>query len=354
MPTNPAAWSTPSYSRTQVDAAGAAVIRERTALDEQRRARVVVNDWRAAHSLPLERVRIELQERVAGLGGDALVAQRLKRLSSIDMKLRRFPTMRLARMQDVGGCRAVLPSATDVQRVAEDYASRPPRHPISHVDDYISGPKSSGYRGVHLVGRFRPASEQEAPYEGMRIEIQLRSRIQHVWATTVETVALFSGQALKSSIGDANWLRLLALMGSEFAFDERLPVVPDTPRDRKALREELAPLARALDASARLQRYRETLRVQEGLVRNGRAEYFHIVVESTPNDSARVRWNEYAEEERDEAIRAFEEVEAAIGHFPGADTVLVRVASVEALRDAYPSYFADTRDFVERLTQATG
>lgn len=73
-----------------------------------------------------------------------------------------------------------------------------------------------------------------------------------------------------------------------------------------------------------------------------------------PNDVARVRWNEYAEDEREEAIRAFEEVEAAIEHFPGADTVLVRVASIETLRDAYPSYFADTRVFVDRLKSAIG
>ena len=73
----------------------------------------------------------------------------------------------------------------------------------------------------------------------------------------------------------------------------------------------------------------------------------------TPS-SPRVRWNEYAEHERDEAILAFEEVEAAIEHFPGADTVLVRVASVDALRDAYPSYFADTRVFVDQLKCAMG
>ncbi len=60
-------------------------------------------------------------------------------------------------------------------------------------------------------------------------------------------------------------------------------------------------------------------------------------------DSARLRWNECAQEERAEAIRAYEEVESTIARFPGAETVLVAVDSVDALRRAYPNYFADTR-----------
>ena len=77
-----------------------------------------------------------------------------------------------------------------------------------------------------------------------------------------------------------------------------------------------------------------------------------FVAKRWPDGTARVRWNEYARDEREEAIRAFEEVEAAIEHFPGAETVLVRVASVDALRTAYPSYFADTRAFVAELEKA--
>ena len=348
-PTGEASSPTPLYSRTQVDAAGEALIAPSSSLDDLRRVRAVVNNWRATHSVPLDCVRMELEQRVAGFGENAVVAARLKRLSSIEAKLRRFRSMRLARMQDVGGCRVVLPSAADVLNIADRYDSEPSPHAVIHSDDYIAEPRASGYRGVHLVSRFRPDSEAQAVYEGMRIEIQLRSRLQHVWATAVETVGTFSGQALKSSVGDERWLRLFALMGSEMAFAEGRPLVPGTPKTRQAVREELSEVAHGVNAVARLERYRETLRVLAGHVRNGKAAYFHIIVDSLPDDVARVRWNEYAEHEREEAILAFEEVEAAIEHFPGADTVLVRVASIDTLRDAYPSYFADTRIFVDQL-----
>ena len=342
----------PEYSRTQVNAAGATLIDPANSLTDLRRARAIVNNWRATHSLPLDRIRMELQARVAPLGKEALVAQRLKRLSSIDAKLRRFRNMNLARMQDVGGCRAVLPSVDDVRRVARCYADRPSRHRVVHTDDYVTHPRASGYRGIHLVSRFQPGEAHEADYAGMRIEIQLRSRLQHAWAAAVETVGTFSGQALKSSEGDEGWLRFFALMASEIAFSEECPLVPDTADSRDILRREIAAAAGTLDAVARLERYRRTLKVLEGHVRNGQAEYFHIVAESWPDGTARVRWNEYAGDEREEAIRAFEEVEAAIGHFPGAETVLVRVASVDSLRSAYPSYFADTREFVAEFEKA--
>ena len=353
--TVPTVRTRPAYSRTQVTAAGAALIDPESSLNDLRRARAIVHNWRAAHSLPLDRIRAELQERVAPLGEEALVAQRLKRLSSIDAKLRRLHNMNLARMQDVGGCRAVLPSVDDVRRVAHSYRDRPPKHRVVHTDDYLTRPRASGYRGIHLVSRFQPGEEEETVYAGMRIEIQLRSRLQHAWATAVETVGTFSGQALKSSEGDEGWLRFFALMASEIAFSEGCPLVPETPDDGDLRRRELAGAAGTLDVVARLERYRRTLEVLEGHVRNGQAEYFHIVAESWPDGAARVRWNEYGGDEREEAIRAFEDVEAAIEHFPGvpgAETVLVRVASVDALRSAYPSYFADTRAFVAELKKA--
>ena len=353
-PSGEAAAPEPHYSRSQVNAAGDSLISPSSSPDELRQARLIVNDWRAAHSAPLDRVRMELAKRVAEYDEDALVAQRLKRLSSIDAKLRRFRGMNLARMQDIGGCRAVVATALDVRSTADRYARKPSAHAVVHTGDYIAEPRSSGYRGIHLISRFQPERQDESVYEGMRIEIQLRSRLQHVWATAVETVSTFSGQALKSSAGDDRWLRLFALMGAEMAMIEDLPLVPGTPLARQAIREELTEVAHAVEAVARLERYRETLRVLEGHVRNGQAEYFHIIVDSMPDGGARARWNEYADYEREEAIRAFEEVEAAIEHFPGADTVLVRVASIDTLRDAYPSYFADTRVFVDRLKRAIG
>ena len=343
------AWTVPEYTRSQVNHAGVTLVDSSASPQDKRRARAIVTNWRASHSFPLNALQMNLRNKVAEFGDAALVAQRLKRLSSIEAKLRRSHHMQLARMHDIGGCRAVLPCADDVLSVVRRYKTSRALHEPLRRYDYLACPRNSGYRGVHLVYGYRTKSQAHAEYRGMRIEIQLRSRLQHAWATAVETVGTFSGQALKSSEGDEGWLRFFSLMATELACTEGLPPVPGTPGDRETLRHELQRSAAKLDAVARLEAYGRTLKILEGGVRNGRAAYFHIYLDLAGGN---VRWNEYATEEREEAIRAYGELETAIRRFPGAETVLVQVGSVDALRRAYPNYFADTSAFVAELKKA--
>lgn len=180
----------------------------------------VVNDWRSSHSFPLNTLQMALRQRSASICSRPIVAQRLKRTTSIITKLRRFPKMQLSRMQDVGGARAVLTDVAEVDRLRERYRRGRDRHALVTEKDYIREPKPSGYRGIHLVYRYH--SDRTAKYNGLQIELQLRTRLQHAWATAVETVGTFLGQALKSSEGERNWLRFFELVGSVFALHERI------------------------------------------------------------------------------------------------------------------------------------
>lgn len=75
--------------------------------------------FRGQFNVPLTKVVMGLRSAVRtseGLvDGRAVVGQRLKRQPRIITKLARFPRMELSRMQDVGGCRAVLPDLPTVQ-----------------------------------------------------------------------------------------------------------------------------------------------------------------------------------------------------------------------------------------------
>ena len=347
-------WAAPVYSRERVNVAGAILVDAAASPVARREALSVVHNWRAAHGLPLEVLQGRLSERTASLAGETLLAQRLKRLSSIEAKLRRARNMQLARMQDVGGCRAVLSTSEAVAALARHGEQCGAGHELLRRYDYLAEPRASGYSGVHLVFAYCPTGAHDDAYAGMRIEMQLRSHLQHAWATAVETVDTFSGQALKSSVGNAQWLRFFALMGSVVAATEGLPLVPGTPTDPAELRRELAHSAIELDAVTRLEAYSRMLSALPGDIRNGSARYFHIYLELMGGHTAQVRWNEYAEDELPEAIRAYEEVEGAIQRFAGAETVLVRVDSVNALRRAYPNYFADTSVFLGELRGAIG
>jgi ppGpp synthetase/RelA/SpoT-type nucleotidyltranferase len=83
-----------------------------------------------------------------------LVAQRIKRLSSIEKKLRRYPGLSLTEIQDIGGCRAVVRSVEDVTELVSLYETGHLKHKQERCDNYIQNPKGSGYRGAHLVYKY--------------------------------------------------------------------------------------------------------------------------------------------------------------------------------------------------------
>jgi hypothetical protein len=90
---------------------------------------------------------------------------------------------------------------------------------------------------------------------------QIRSRLQHSWATAVETAQLFTGQALKSKIKRANedWLRFSALTSSAFALKEECPKVPDTPDDKDEIAGELYALMHRADIMQSLRDWNDTV-----------------------------------------------------------------------------------------------
>lgn len=182
----------PQYSKRRVDAAGAALVATDIGEDEQEAALRCVNNWRSSHSFPLNTFHIGLSRRANLVDQNSVTSERIKRLVSIEQKLLRFPTHRLSQMQDIGGCRAVVRTNAMVGELTRAFQKSDLKHKLVGTDNYIEKPKQSGYRGVHLVYRYN--SDKKTTYNGLNIEIQLRSQLQHAWATAVETVGLSSGK----------------------------------------------------------------------------------------------------------------------------------------------------------------
>lgn len=63
-----------------------------------------------------------------------------------------------------------------------------------------------------------------AVHDGRRFEVQIRTQLQHAWATTVEAVGLFRGEQLKNHQGSAECLRFFELISGELAEAESCPV----------------------------------------------------------------------------------------------------------------------------------
>jgi ppGpp synthetase/RelA/SpoT-type nucleotidyltranferase len=107
--------------------------------------------------------------------------------------------MELARMQDIGGLRAVVSSLKKARDLEQNYRNSSFKHELVGQRDYIARPSPSGYRSVHLIYRYR--NDRAPDYNGLLIELQIGTRLQHAWATAVETMGTFLSYALKSSEG---------------------------------------------------------------------------------------------------------------------------------------------------------
>jgi Region found in RelA / SpoT proteins len=338
-------WVSPQYSRKRVDVAGGIFASDNPDYDELNDALTIINNWRSSHSRPLYTFRLGLRRHAEKVDETALVAQRIKRLSSIYLKLALSPNMKLSQMQDIGGCRAVVSSVEDVRKLVKRYRASDIKHKLLNEDDYIEHPKPSGYRSFHLIYRY--FSDKKATHNGLRIEVQIRSQLQHAWATSVETVGTFIRQALKSSQGEADWLRFFALMGTALAIREETPRVPETPANDGELKRELQDFARKLDVARRLRAYGEALNTVDQL---GVADADYFLLELDPV-AMRVSVFGYKQGELGKASSDYLAIEKK-SRGTGTDAVLVSVESMASLRRAYPNYFLDTAKFVEAVNLA--
>jgi hypothetical protein len=349
------AWTQPEFSREEINSAAKVVLsaagkKDWTPVewDDYQIALYRVHNWRGSHAYPLNTFQMNLRHTAGRFDVNSLVAQRMKRLNSIVHKLQRFGDMRLTQMQDLGGCRAIFSTvalAQDVSHYYEKVSSI--KHELASKDDYIGEPKTSGYRGIHLVYRYLSDKGSKKIYNGLKIEMQLRSRYQHAWATAVETVGMFSGQALKSSLGSKDWQRFFSLMGSVIALRERCPLVTDTPTNRAQLLSELAEYAQELNVEARLNEYGRALRHLETSVQD--AAFYLLELDPARGE---LSITGFESDEAEIAQTRYSDAEEKVRENPGSDAVLVSVDSVNALQRAYPNYFADTRVFLALMSQA--
>lgn len=340
------AWVTPQYSKKKVMKAGSTLFDERASDEAFEEALLILSNWRSSHSYPVNTFQASLRNKLKSLGIKGLVAQRLKRIPSIVAKLERFPGMSLARMQDIGGLRAVVPSLKSIYKLRESYLLSRWDHILVSEYDYIKHPKDSGYRGIHLVYKYNNRKGDAKNYEGLQLEIQIRNEVQHAWATAVETAGVFLNQALKSSMGNARWLEFFEYASSSFALMEDCEVLQAHRHLSKAeILKNTIDIATELEVIDKLTVYNSI--VEELHHTQDEKTHYYLLELNTQDKNVTV--NGYSREELPKATDDYLEREKAAQRNDSVQVVLVAAQSVSALKKAYPNYFLDTGRFVARL-----
>lgn len=138
-------------------------------------------------------LRIKLQKD--GKYENSTLSRRLKRMPSIINKLVRFEGMSAARMQDIAGIRIIFANINQVNSFRNDcIKSYSEKNNLLFIlideDDYIFIPKNDGYRSIHQIYEYTGKKYPEL--KGLKVELQIRTALQHAWSTAIETLDLLN------------------------------------------------------------------------------------------------------------------------------------------------------------------
>ena len=337
----PTTWETPKYSGNQIDKAGKIIADPTSSEQDRNEALEILNNWRSSHAYPLQVITSNLRRK----NNNAIVVQRLKRLDSIVGKLERFPEMSLYRMQDLGGCRVIISSDNSESSIKEVYNSLNQyknsriRHILKRENDYIQNPKTSGYRSYHMVYQFQ-SDKIDTYNKNMLIEIQFRTRLQHIWATALETMGIYTKTALKASMGNKDILRFFVLVSSVFATFEKMPVCPNTSNNRDELIQEIKEIDKKLIITPKLNMMSSVIRIANDEYNNKKGYYLL----SLDLKNIHLKINRFETNEIQLATNIYNKIEAE--NNPNIDVVLVSATSFDTLKSAYPNYFNDIHEFI--------
>lgn len=334
-------WKKVEYTRNQIIRAGKTIKNPNATTQEKEFALKVIDNWREAHAYPLQVIYVHLKN-MAKSNKKIIVAQRLKRLESIIKKLEREPSMSLWTIQDLGGCRFIVDSIEDVYKYYDKYRNSRIRHRYIKEYNYIDSPKKTGYRSLHVVYEYH-SDKVDTYNKNMLIEIQFRTHLQHLWATAVETMGLFTKQAIKSGQGPDDVKRFFVLVSALFAIKEKTSMVPNVANDINEIVSEIEALNAKNNYLDFLSGIKVAVDKQYDNDPKGDAEYYILKLNY---NTKRLIIKRYTRKQSNLATETYNQIEMEKGE-ENIDAVLVRVDSFKMLKKAYPNYFSDIGEFIK-------
>ncbi len=330
-PSSPSSSSAPPWgSKGRLNRAGAKIRAKQDLTPEEFAA---LDAWRSGHAYVLNTFKPILWNRVSNT--DIVVAQRLKRRSTILDKLFRESGMELARMDDIAGSRLIFKNIADLNKFRNMFHKASFKHKMRHDDpdkyNYITKPKDSGYRGVHEIYAYNVRSENGKKYNGLYIEIQFRTVYQHAWATAVEVIGRITQNQPKFNKGDDRHIEFFCLASEIIARAKEgmrgpLPNLSDNDLclEFKKVDDEIG-VMRILSGIAYI---KKTSNIKNNVILH-LSQSGGLIIHKYQNLAS--------------ATNGYFVLEKA---HPDDDIVLVRAKTFDDIQSAYRNYFQNTDDFI--------
>ena len=288
--------------------------------DEYEAVREDLDAYRYKHIRPMDDIFDQLTNfKKQHPEFDIDVAERPKRLPSILGKLYRFPTMQLSQIQDLAGVRLIVGDIDQLQQILPLLDEILPDY---REKNRIKNPAPTGYRGVHRIFK----------RDGVYVELQIRTMLEHVWATSVETMDTLRGTAMKNGENDPAWVEFFQLLSSLFAMSEQMPVLDmHEGFDAFELVDRFQELEKKYKAVSRIESYAKTHFAKAGLEKYPDA-YYILIVRNGKSTSI----SYYTEAQVGQAFADYESRERGANNH---DRVLVSIDQVKKISEIYPNYF---------------
>lgn len=328
----------------------------------------VLTDWRDSHITALDRCEHFLKSRVKILDKTAFIAKRIKRTESIVKKLKRFNKMSLKNMQDIGGVRVVLSDNKQVNNLFNQFCKQPEflgNNNAIKYKNYILEPKDDGYRSIHIIGKFLNDKK-----ELKNIEVQLRTALQHCWATSLEIIDLFTKQNLKFNEGNAEWHLFFKYVSNQFEIIENLSGFKRN--DQKMMvkeyleyikkEENIVSMNEAVHIhnfvtrlifdkytiETLFQQYATSLHSIDRKILEAKAKQGYVLLRlNIFNGSLSTEY--FEKSQSSEASNKYSFYETTLSANKNWVVALVSSNAVGGIREAYPNYFADSKVFLSYI-----
>jgi hypothetical protein len=201
-----------------------------------------------------------------------------------------------------------------------------------------------------MIYEYRGSSMNQRPWNGLRLEIQMRTPLQHSWATAVESASQGLGQGLKFGDGNPRWLRFFALVAGLMAIDEGTAAVPGVPSSRAELIAELRPLEAELQALEHFNSWARRRVTSDPTAKNST----QFLLEADPRQGElTVRgFGRQSGRTLTQANEALFEAEQQASDDTEKQIVLVGAQTEEQARIAYPSFYGLVGSFIDYLEAA--
>ena len=347
------AFSTPpDFSKNQINLAGKVLRNQKEVSEiEYRKAIQIADKWRACHAYPINTFQATLRTKLRGRE-NVIVAQRLKRMATIIKKLEYNHEMQLTTMQDIGGVRVVLPNIKSVYSLVNDYINNKRLlHELYNHKDYILSPRDEdGYRSIHLMYKYK--NNQNVIYNGLRIELQIRTKTQHMWATAVETMGTFLDQAFKSRRGNKEWLDFFSIVSSAFASLEKTAVLPKHSKmNQMEIFQAVIDAEKKLDALNKMKGFNAAVEIITKKDKNLALtkSFYHVITLNTLEKKIQIRG--FSRDQLKRALGVYATIESEIEKGKKIEVYFVSTGPLKILKQAYPNIFLDISEFCNEVSK---